>query len=899
MEIINNQPTNSGLGDTLKISFDKVNANFAELQTQIDAQVGLIYMGSINPSSAAPIGVEPAFWTATEAGTYTNYGGVIVLPNSFAVISRDSLGAFSISQTPLDLGDYATKAFLEGNSGYLTFLGGAVDFGSYTLFPNDEWTIEMNVLINNKVDTQMLLYSDLGNVSIFISGGKMILSKSGFLNTIDFDIEDLWLDVWTYISISFNNGDYDVKVNNETNSFNLISSNLYEKNPGIIKLGNNIGATIPFEGSLQLLRVYDNQLTTLESDTHYNSGSISLYESVKTDNLLLDLHYENLDSINWYDNSIYNLKGELTGGTLVKSNKPIGNINYIEPFKGVEVSGSGNINLPSLEYFDVAEGTIEFTFKPLTTTGIQIILSTTTGGPQIYLFDNKINFNIEAVGTILTIDLTSFINEEKTVAITYNSGVYNVYINGEESQYTVGASAGTDFSFGTAPIYLGASSTLTSGFFGNIYSFRVYSREISADEARTSYNFGRPNGFISIKDSSLTLELNGDNSNITSWYDTSDNQQIGLLDGDAKCLSGEPNLSDGTSSTVNYLDVIPDDIYVAVDREFNLFFNSFIPNYGNKVRASVACSTGKSSERSFIYKPTTVESSSMVISVKDLNDTEIESKTITLHGVSKTAGSGTKQLLFIGDSTTDSYLTDYLGTGRQKYEMLKEFKTLVTTDGGFTPLFLGLQGDAIVKHEAHSGYAIENFISNDISYPNPFWDGTKVNIQNYMSTNSFFSGSNNIDCYFIQLGINDLKSGLAPIAGYNKLKILVDDLLHPTYGYPSASIIISQTPYVCGDRTGWGEHFLAGFDYDTFVVNMIEYAKLIKENFENNISYPNVYISPNMLFVDREYGYPRTLQSASLRSSTQIYKYTDSVHPDTSGYLQAADSYYSRYRSIL
>jgi len=58
--------------------------------------------GSIIPTST-PAGTGTAYWFATQAGTYTNFGGVVVAVNSFAVISRDVAGAFSISQTTLDI----------------------------------------------------------------------------------------------------------------------------------------------------------------------------------------------------------------------------------------------------------------------------------------------------------------------------------------------------------------------------------------------------------------------------------------------------------------------------------------------------------------------------------------------------------------------------------------------------------------------------------------------------------------------------------------------------------------------------------------------------------------------------------------------------------------------------
>jgi len=64
--------------------------------------VNTVLKGSVKPTDT-PTGTGVAFWVATQAGTYTNFGGVVVSTNSFAVISRDAAGAFSISQTTLDI----------------------------------------------------------------------------------------------------------------------------------------------------------------------------------------------------------------------------------------------------------------------------------------------------------------------------------------------------------------------------------------------------------------------------------------------------------------------------------------------------------------------------------------------------------------------------------------------------------------------------------------------------------------------------------------------------------------------------------------------------------------------------------------------------------------------------
>jgi hypothetical protein len=70
------------------------------------------YIGVIVPTDS-PTETGANYWNATEPGTYTNFGGVVVNANSFALISRDAAGNFSISQTEIDLSSKASKQVLD------------------------------------------------------------------------------------------------------------------------------------------------------------------------------------------------------------------------------------------------------------------------------------------------------------------------------------------------------------------------------------------------------------------------------------------------------------------------------------------------------------------------------------------------------------------------------------------------------------------------------------------------------------------------------------------------------------------------------------------------------------------------------------------------------------------
>lgn len=78
-----------------------INNNFDYLKDLIDSVDG--FTGESIVPSSTPTGTGVASWVATQAGTYANFGGVVVNANSIAVISRSGAGTFSISQTPLDI----------------------------------------------------------------------------------------------------------------------------------------------------------------------------------------------------------------------------------------------------------------------------------------------------------------------------------------------------------------------------------------------------------------------------------------------------------------------------------------------------------------------------------------------------------------------------------------------------------------------------------------------------------------------------------------------------------------------------------------------------------------------------------------------------------------------------
>ncbi len=127
-ELINK--TNAVLGNEASVTKYPSVKGFVDWVT-LNVQ-GAPYLGSIVPTST-PTGTGAAFWTASQPGTYTNFGGVIVSANSFAVISRSGTNTFTISQTPFDLTNLDIKfKTAPAPLGFVSSSGGTVSYNSTT-----------------------------------------------------------------------------------------------------------------------------------------------------------------------------------------------------------------------------------------------------------------------------------------------------------------------------------------------------------------------------------------------------------------------------------------------------------------------------------------------------------------------------------------------------------------------------------------------------------------------------------------------------------------------------------------------------------------------------------------------------------------------------------------------
>lgn len=146
---------------------------YGKLNTTINSLYLLVspnFKGSITPTDT-PSGTEDAVWIATQAGTYTNFGGVVVSANSRAEISRVG-GVFSISQTTLDISGKLNVSDLSSDLNSTDITKGFNLAGAKALNDKfEDYVIKTNLL--NELD--LANYADTFNIP------KWLLNKFLFL----------------------------------------------------------------------------------------------------------------------------------------------------------------------------------------------------------------------------------------------------------------------------------------------------------------------------------------------------------------------------------------------------------------------------------------------------------------------------------------------------------------------------------------------------------------------------------------------------------------------------------------------------------------------------------------------------------------------------------------------
>lgn len=393
--------------------------------------------------------------------------------------------------------------------------------------------------------------------------------------------------------------------------------------------------------------------------------------------------------------------------------------------------------------------------------------------------------------------------------------------------------------------------------------------------------------FLRMYDTNGVLEWEVNANTIPDVY-----ENVRLFIG-ATAINGEIN------TKTSYLDNLPAILYITSNKEYNLYIDNLIIDYsrlGLSLEVKGTINKVRSMDRSIRFNQPANTPASLVFNLYDSLGVLLDSKIVTLQVASPSAGSGTLQFLFVGDSTIDDALIidgiPYYG--HEGSQIVHEFHDMCNSNKGFIPLMIGhKKGHPPYYHAGMSGWSSSQFLNAD----SPFCYNGKNDFKRYVQKNiTNISGAvDKVDFMIYQIGINDLKNESITVENLiDNVKTFINQFLAD---YPDAKIIIGMPPSG-NDATGWSLHFFDISQFMMFRIKMIEYQKMLLVNFDNGVFHRDVYVCNAGQMIDRIYGFPYKLEAVSSRVSTQIMQHWDSVHPNQDGYNQMADGYFGMIKNL-
>jgi hypothetical protein len=893
------------LGKGSKLTIEEMDNNLLSLETDISGNVSAItskldkgtYTGtakdlenaivaavtgasgiSIVPTSPAPAGTGVASFTATQAGAYTNYGGVVVAANSFAIISRSAAGAFSISQTPFDLTTYAKLIDL----GYKYVI---VQTYALALLEATGTAKKIIKVLDDDIEYRyegVIITSLLFPTNTLLLNTNNVWTSNGGGSWGAFGLSDSKLSIGS-------NGWIQVQrlADSKESMFGFSTTNTSKAYNGAN--GFNIaGVWLKTNGTLS--RMVSNVVTDLGVTL-----AIGEYVRISRVGTVIKLQ-RSTDEITWTD--IITYASTFTGDAYI-------NIN---------IDSTGKLYYPKLNLFSallkitidditgfrvfivdtyadalaLATGTIQKIIR-VTTTGLEYIYDPTIKALLFPTSSFLVNTNniwssngvssFAGIGLSLT-KLSSDQNgwiQAQYAAADAREGMFGFSTTNTTKAYN-GANA-----FNIAGVWMksgGQLSTVVSNVISATVATLVIGEYVRISRVGTVIKLQRSTDEITWTDiTTYTSTFTGEayiNINIDStgklYYPKfkSSNSLVSSV------LSGGVDLD---------LDAFPDVIKVAVGRQMNIWYDS-IPlgnGLGLTIDSYKNAGFGKKRDRSFQYTPTVVETNVLNFNIYNAGRI-IGTKAVSVQSVLNSGAEGvTKNVLMIGDSMMSN--TAALPT---------EFKTLCDASGDIAVNMLGTKGSNLNRYEATGGYKYSNYISNS----SPFWNSSnsKVDFKNYMSVNSNFGFTNTIDYAIIMLGNNDVRDPQSIATIITNAKILIDRILDVTTGYPTCKIIIVPSPLTANSIAGWGTFGDLRISTEGLLRDLY---KAMKTNFNNGIYNANVSLSFGSLFVDRLNGYFYSTTVISARDIVTVTEVTDAVHQNSVGSKQIADGIYSSFRSTL
>lgn len=328
---------------------------------------------------------------------------------------------------------------------------------------------------------------------------------------------------------------------------------------------------------------------------------------------------------------------------------------------------------------------------------------------------------------------------------------------------------------------------------------------------------------------------------------------------------------------------LPKYLDAVVNHQTNIFTEQLIESDDNQVFTIDSNAQMVRKNRAYRYSPTTTAANfTKTFYTAKFNGESAVKQNLIVRTISDTGGSGTKNVMLLGDSLTDN---SYLAA---------ETFNLIDTDGDYTINQIGTRSGGGALHEGRGGWAWGNYVNSDnyAGITNPFRNGGALDIANYVTSNGF-SG---IDVVMINLGTNDVNAGKGQY-----LDSTLDSIIATAKTFIDAFLAYNSSIKICIALPSIGAPY---FPFTTgaseqFRNSIVRLSKKYIEEFDEGRYNANVSVFMMGSQVNREYSYPYTEEAVNNRLSETWKVYSDGIHPRPEGYYQFADAYYNKLRSIL
>jgi lysophospholipase L1-like esterase len=362
---------------------------------------------------------------------------------------------------------------------------------------------------------------------------------------------------------------------------------------------------------------------------------------------------------------------------------------------------------------------------------------------------------------------------------------------------------------------------------------------------------------------------------------TYDNAASGLTGATAQAAIDE--LAGRTSPAPTL--IVPPTLYATQGREVSIYFDNILPEGASDYLWDVSNGPAEAkhqNERWTLTPAGAVASTPLTIEAIDRRrGTAVASAVVNVVGAAAAAGTGaTLKAIFIGDSLT--YAAVYT----------QELLTIAAAGGALGLTLHGTVGVAPNKHEGRGGWSVDTYTKNysDAYGANPFWIGGQVNFPAYLAANSIPVP----DWVFIMLGTNDAMHATSDAGAlavtateFPKLDVLIASIKAAGAG---VKVGLMTSPPPSSDQDAFGANYGVGRNRWRVKRDLALWVRELIAEYGGRTA-ERIYVVPTHMNLDTANNMSRAVAGpVNSRSTVQVARQSNGVHPATEGYYQIADT---------